>query len=448
MPGGALTSLSIGSGAGGLVEVNADRIMLTGGGSITSGTLFGGQGGDVAVTADVIDIGGINPFSFVPSLIEAPTVGTGNAGNVTINTRQLYLRSGGRIGSSTLAYGDAGTVTVTASERVSVDGTVPGSINPTLIISSANTVDPLLRTFFEENVGVVLPVIPTGDSGNVTISAPELAVTDGAQVTVRNDGTGEAGTLMVNAGLTRLSDRAGITASTQAGSGGNIVLNLQEGLLLREGSRLSAAAGGAGNGGNIALNTPVVVALENSDISASAVQGAGGSVQINTGAILGTAFRDELTPKSDITVSSKFGISGEVEISSIESDPSSGVVVLPENVADASNQIVAGCSSTSVGQFVASGRGGLLPNPASALQSNRPWLDIRAHSTLRSSHPERTREPYDSADVPIEPPLAEASAWVVNEQGQIALVRRSPQSPLGETFAAACLEHHSALSFG
>ena len=431
MPGGVLTSLSIGSGAGGLVKVNANRIVLTDGGSITSGTLFSGQGGDVEVTADVIDISGINPFSFVPSLIEAPTVGTGNAGNVTINTRQLYLRNGGRIGSSTLADGDAGTVTVMASKRVSVDGTVPGSINPTLIISSANIVDPLLRTFFREDAGVVLPAIPTGNSGNVAISAPELAVTDGAQVTVRNDGTGDAGTLMVSAKLAYLSDRAGITASTQAGSGGNIVLNLKEGLLLREGSRLSAAAGSAGSGGNIALNTPVVVALENSDISASAVQGAGGNVQISTGVILGTAFRDEQTPESDITVSSEFGVSGEVEISSIEGDPSSGTVALPENLADASSQIVAGCSSTSAGQFVASGRGGLPPNPMSALQSNRPWQDMRARSPLSSTHPASTIAPHDAADVlPIEPPLAEASAWIVNEQGQITLIQRSLQRSL------------------
>ena len=152
------------------------------------------------ITADVIDIAGINPFSFVPSLIEAPTTGTGDAGSVTVRTRQLFLREGGRIGSSTLADGDAGTVTIEASERVLVDGTVPGSVNPSLIISSANTVDLTLRRFFERT-GVFLPVVPTGDSGNVTINAPNLVVSDGAQVTVRNDGTGDAGTLTANVGM-------------------------------------------------------------------------------------------------------------------------------------------------------------------------------------------------------------------------------------------------------
>ena len=89
-------------------------------------------------------------------------------------------------------------------------------------------------------------------------------------------------------------------------------------------------------GGNITLTTPVVVALENSDITASAIQGSGGNIQINAGAILGTTFREVLTPESDITASSEFGVSGEVEINSIEGDPSSGTVSLPEEVADSS----------------------------------------------------------------------------------------------------------------
>ena len=438
MFGSGVVSLSLGAGSGGLVAVDAERIAIAGGGNISSSTLFEGKGGNVEITADVIDIAGINPFSFLPSSMSSPTTGMGDAGNITVNTRQLYLRDGGRMGSSTLAGGDAGTVTVTASELVSVDGTVPGSVNPSLIISSANTVDLTLRLFFER-AGILLPVVPTGDSGNVTINAPNLVVSDGAQVTVRNDGTGNAGTLTANVEMAYLSDRAGITASTQQGSGGNVVLNVKDALLLRQESRLSAAAGGEGNGGNITLTAPVIVALENSDITASAIQGSGGNIQINASAILGTAFREVLTPASDITASSEFGVSGEVQINTIEGDPSSGIVSLPEEVADSSDRVVAGCANDANNQFVASGRGGLPPSPLDHLHNPSIWSDMREIASLDAS----SSESLESAAIPgsaLEPFITEASDWLVNEQGDVLLVDSSSRNLARNHSDTACLK--------
>ncbi len=434
MFGSGLTSRTLGSGASGLIKVAAERIALEGGGSISSSTLISGQGGDVDITADMINIGGVNPDSFVPSLIEAPTIGLGNAGSVSIYVRQLNLREGGRIGSSTLAYGDAGTVTITASDAITVDGTVPGSVNPSLITSAANVVDLELQQFFEA-IGVFLPAVPTGNGGNITLNTPRLSVSNGAQVTARNDGSGNAGTLTANAGSIYLSDRAGITASTQQGGGGNIVLNLQDSLLLRRGSRLSAEAGGSGNGGNIVLNAPVIVALENSDITASAVQGAGGNIQINARAILGTAFRNQPTPESDITASSRFGVRGEVAINAVENDVSSGTVALPKNVTDPDGQIIAGCSNAPASQFVASGRGGLPSNPMIALQSTRLWSDVR--ETEPSS---AERETVARASRELEALPTEAVDWIVNDQGQVALVDALNARSFGDLSSAACLK--------
>ena len=433
--GDGISSQALGTGAGGLVEVAAKNIIIEGGGNIASSTLVSGRGGNVKITADNIQISGVNPVSLLPSIIAAPSTGTGDAGDVIINTRQLSLKNGGRIDSSTLSAGNAGSVTVTAAESVTVEGTVAGSVNPSLIISSANIVDPALRSFFE-TIGVFLPALPSGASGNVTINTPNLTVSDGAQVTVRNDGTGDAGTLTANVGSVYVSDRAGITASTQQGSGGNIVLNVRDVVLLRRESRLSAEAGGVGDGGNITLNAPVVIALENSDITASAIEGAGGTIKINARAILGTEFRDQLTPESDITASSEFGISGTVDIDQIESDPSSGTVELPENVADPSAQVVAGCADTSAGQFVATGRGGLPPRPDGSLQSNRLWSDIRAldFSTARQS------EDKIKASTPPEASPREAITWIVNEQGQIALIDSESSHSLNNLSNLTCLK--------
>ena len=428
-----IASRNIGSGPGGAVRVYADEITLSEAASIASASLGSGPGGDVFVEADIINIVGVEAETFFPSTIAASTIHSGNAGNITIKTGQLRLQDGGRIDASTFAMGDAGTVTINATDLVDVQGTVPGSINPSLISSTANEVDPALRAFFEAQ-GVVVPVLPSGDAGDVTINAPMLIVREGAQVTVRNDGSGDAGLLTVNADTIRVAENAGITASTQQGSGGNVVLSAGDVVLLRQGSQVSAEAGGAGDGGNLTITTPVLVALENSDIIANAVQGMGGNIQINSQGIIGTEFRDQLTAESDITASSEFGVNGVVEITNLEVEPSSGIVALPETVSDVSGQIVAGCATTEGSQFVATGRGGLPPNPTRSIEVGGLWHDLRPLIDLSASD-----NSFDAGVGFDERRLAEATAWTNDARGRVVLVANSAAARL-ERDAIACLK--------
>ena len=59
---------------------------------------------------------------------------------------------------------------------------------------------------------------------------------------------------------------------------------------------------------------------ENSDITANAFQGDGGKINITTNAIFGLEYQPQLTPKSDITASSQFGLSGQVILDTIGND--------------------------------------------------------------------------------------------------------------------------------
>jgi len=65
---------------------------------------------------------------------------------------------------------------------------------------------------------------------------------------------------------------------------------------------------------------------ENSDITANAFQGNGGNINISTNTIFGLKFRSQLTPLSDITASSQFGLSGQVTINRLDIDPSKGLL--------------------------------------------------------------------------------------------------------------------------
>jgi large exoprotein involved in heme utilization and adhesion len=213
-----------------------------------------------------------------------------------------------------------------------------------------------------------------------------------------------------------------LSASTKLGEGGNINLQVRNTLVLRNDSLISAEAGGRGNGGNIAIDTSAIVALENSDIVANAFQGNGGNILITANSIFGTAFRPQLTPESDITASSQFGVNGIVQINNPDVDPGGSLAQLPEDVTDPSQQIATGCSALQESSFVVTGRGGLPPNPSEQLDSTRTWSDVRDLSAFRSS------ENVVAESEPANPPvIVEATGWMVNEAGNVELVATVPQ---------------------
>ena len=366
-----IQSRNFGIGGGGNISVLTENLKLIDGGGIASINLGIGSGGDVNIDSKSIELTGVDLNTFFPSVLSASTIGSGNAGSLTISTGSLVIKDGGRVDSSTGASGNSGSVTINATDFIEVSGSVPGSVNHSLIISSANFIDESLQQLLG------LPPIPSGNSGNVTINSPVLKVSDGAEVTVRNDGIGRGGILNINANSTLLNSTGKITASTQSGGGGNIDLQLKDGLILRNQSLISAEAMGMGNGGNININSPVIAGVENSDIITNAVRGDGGNININTSGLFGLQFREKLTIESDITASSEFGVNGKVNINNPAIDPSSSLLQLPTDVVDESQEVASGCSVYQGNSFTVVGKGGLPANPADVITSLTLWNDLR-----------------------------------------------------------------------
>ncbi|BAY09029.1 two-partner secretion domain-containing protein [Calothrix sp. NIES-2098] len=404
------------SGNGGNMTVSAKNLRLLDGGALGALTVLGsGQAGTVRVTAaDSIEIAGNNPITLAPSNLTSGTLSSGNGNNVYINTSRLVVRDGGLLGSNTFSTGSASSVTINASQSVEVKGRGAGSIVPSRIASTAEILDRATQAAF------VLPPIPSGNAGSLTINTPSLRVTDEAIVSVKNDGTGKAGDLQINANSIVLNQQGNITASTASGNGGNVRLNLQDYLLMRHDSVISATSAGTGNGGNLSITSPVIVGLENSDIIANAIQGRGGNINITTQGIIGLEYRNTLTPRADltndITASSAFNVNGTVEINNIGIDPNSGLVELPVNVTDPSQQIATGCSANTGSTFVATGRGGVPQNPTREVGSDRPWSDTRDISAFHHT-------PALQAQTPTTPQVfVQATSWHRNAFGKIELV--------------------------
>jgi filamentous hemagglutinin family protein len=396
-----------GTGNAGDILINGNSLLVSTGASLSSVTFGSGSSGKVTIRNTNTTVIGENPFGLYSNILSI-TFATGSAKILTLDTAKLQILDGGAVGTSAFSVGNGGDLSINATESIAISG--QGQANNSSINASTIRLDPLFRQQFG------LPDILTANAGTVSITTPNLTVTDGGTVGVTNQGSGNGGNINISADTIQLKNQALIQAQTESGNGGNITLSAKNLLLLQDNTRITSTGGSSGNGGNININAPIIVGLENSDIIANAIKGQGGNIQITTQGIFGLKYRDQLTPDNDITASSQLGVNGNVQINTIGVDPNSGLVGLPVNLIDPSQQIATGCADNQGSSFVATGRGGIPQNPSQQVGSDRLWSDIRDISAYRKTQALQTQ-------IPTAPEtLIQATSWHRNAQGKIELV--------------------------
>jgi filamentous hemagglutinin family protein len=383
-PFGNLSTLSFGDGKAGDLTIITRNLSVRDGAQILSGTLGNGSAGDLSVNAsESVEVAGRASNTRISSALASFTGSAGQAGNLTINTKRLIVRDGGALTAESLGatgngqtlpiLGEGGNLTINASESVE-----------------------LLREgfIFSDTQG-------SGNAGNLTINTGRLLLQDKSVIGVESTGSGNAGNIIVNARSVELKNQSEINAETTESQGGNIIFQDVDLLLLRTGSFISTTAGTAqagGDGGNITFTGNFIVAApnENSDISANAFSGRGGKVEITAQGIFGIESRPKLTPLSDITASSAFGISGTVTLNTPDADPSRGTTTLPTGLVDTNALIANSCiaRTSRQGRFTITGTGGVAAQPDDLANSSFPTYElvpdtarsqtITPSSTLRS----------------------------------------------------------------
>ncbi len=395
------------TGSGGKLILNTENLTIENGAQIATVVFDEGQGGDMNINVSkLINISGTTDNEIIPSGIFATTRSSGNAGNLTINTPQLIITNGGQVGASTRSSGKGGNLNITATQSLDISG--------------------------KSNQGKLFSVLSVrsfagGDAGNLIINSPIINISDEAIVTAQGLGLGNAGTLTIKSNFLTINNKGVITASTNSGEGGNIDLNVNNLLLMRNQSLISATAGGSGNGGNIKIKAPFLIAIdpENSDIFANAFKGRGGHIDITTNGIFGLEFRAKPTPLSDITASSEFGLNGTVQINTPGVDPTQGIVQLSSQVVDISGLVEKGCNghSTINNSFTVTGKGGLPDNPLEISDPQVIVVDLGEQtSTKQSILPEKNI--YQSQQKL--PQLIESQGWIINSKGEIVLTANNP----------------------
>lgn len=397
---------TLGDGDGSDVTITAGRLRLQDGALISAPSFGKGDAGNITVNAtEAVELIGSSSSTGRASSLLASTFSSGRAGNVTVNTGRLSIRGGATLQSATFGTGPAGEVMVNATELIEVVGTDPEGTPSRILADTSISDDASAELLNDPSVN--------RDSGNLFLTTPLLRIVDGGNVTVANDGSGNAGNIRINAAQIFLENEGKLAASTASGIGGNIDVQA-ESVVLRNGSEISAESGGTGNGGNLSLETETLALLENSSMTANAFEGTGGNIQINTQGVF-------ISPNSAITASSQLGVDGVVQINNPAVDPSSGLIELTQEVTDPHDRIVSSCGADQGSSFTITGRGGLPADPTEILRNETMWDDLR---TLIAYPEDENRSISNLQPVEIEPmrQLVEATGWIVHEDGTVELV--------------------------
>jgi len=332
---GRIYALTLGNIDGRDLDINAQQFRAQGGTQISTLTVGSGAGGAINIRAtDSVEAiglgletyrvfgirylvsGSFNPFDPRMLLISG-TTGIGNAGNITIDTGRLLMENGTALASATFGTGNAGNITLRVRDFDQVgsvinSGTLTGSKGAGGNISFEGE-----RLTVRDNAALISITRDRGSSGNINIKASEsvevLRTPAGspgptlmASSAVGVDG--EAGDINIDTKRLIISEGGGIglasgsivnnqLLNTTGGRGGNLTVRASESVtiegisgVLANGSRnpsfIAADANAANRGGSMNISTPLLTLRGGGVIStASLGKGDAGSITIDAGRV-------------------------------------------------------------------------------------------------------------------------------------------------------------------
>ncbi|MGC9504523.1 ShlB/FhaC/HecB family hemolysin secretion/activation protein [Baaleninema sp.] len=294
------------TGRSGDLTIATRELLVRDGGFVGTATSSFGDAGNLSVSADSIEVSGfvavaveVEPNNVVlnpsrlstlaapdmenplpPQFLGKPGNLTLNAGEVRVSDRaeiiavngsanlggnidiaidRLTLERGGQISANTVASGNGGNLTVTATESIDLIGTsTEGDIPSGLFVQSQGILNPF----------------NAGDGGNLQVSTQRLTVIDGAAISADTFAVGNGGNVTVNASESvRVSGRSNIPVSASDVSIFNPIID-EDGLLP---SRITARAVETEF-----IRTDVSQDGSPTEVQVSVAPGNAGSVNINT----------------------------------------------------------------------------------------------------------------------------------------------------------------------
>ncbi|AFZ02447.1 filamentous hemagglutinin N-terminal domain-containing protein [Calothrix sp. PCC 6303] len=281
--GGFITTNVSGVGDGGDIRLNTGTLFMTAGSLLSTNALGQGNAGNITVNAretiTLDDVTGDKLTGIQSGLLQ----GVGKAGNIDITTGSLFAINGAALLASSNGQGNAGNITINARDVVSFDT--------------------FLGNEFGSGIGNEVGSNAVGNGGDIRISAREISFKNGSQINASSFGRGNAGNIIIDAKDKVSFD--GVGGSFQVSSGANTItakegqggdISVKTGTLsLTNGAQINASTSGKGNGGDITIDARDRINFEgigsNQNFSGvfSLVQatgvGKGGNINVNADSV-------------------------------------------------------------------------------------------------------------------------------------------------------------------
>ncbi len=227
---------------GGNIGITTNSLEVINGGNITVSTSSSGNAGLIDIAAKSVLVSGVDSDNAARIMSQTNLGSTGNAGDIQIVSDTIEVSDGADISVSTYGTGDGGSIKINA-EEVAIDG----GNNP------------------EYGVGLYSDTRIGGKAGDVFLSASNLEVINGGQISSGTLGIGDGGSIHIDAERISLSGTSsdqiatGLFARTQgSGQGGSIFVSTDN-LQVADGAAIDSSAFGSGDGGQIDLRAASLV---------------------------------------------------------------------------------------------------------------------------------------------------------------------------------------------
>jgi large exoprotein involved in heme utilization and adhesion len=239
-----------------------------------------GDAGNITITAtDSIKFDGV---SFVSSAVRE--VSEGNAGGIYISTQILELLGGSLIEASTSGPGDAGSIDIT-TQTLNLTNNSKIETNTS---SSGNAGNISLTTgnlFLTDGVTVSASTTGSGKAGDISVKVNnDFILSNGASIQTKTSSSGDSGKIEVFVGnnLILMGNGTGLFADTtpeSTGRGGSIFVDPPL-VSITNGAGISVNSLGKGNGGNIDIFADKFIFANNAFLRANTASGEGGNINL------------------------------------------------------------------------------------------------------------------------------------------------------------------------
>jgi filamentous hemagglutinin family protein len=317
---------------GGGVDVSVSGALTIDRGRISAETSGTSRGGDIDLTADSILINGLSVDGL--AAVSTDTSASGTAGDISLHTGSFSITADGSVTAFTDTSGAGGNISLIASRQCRIDGTgsqfLTGLAVETLSLTDGGpagniTVDSP-RIDLIHQAEITSTTKGSGNGGVISVNTRDLFVDGqnaptltGLQARVGKGAddvgaTGHGGQINLSAKNITLKNGADITATTFGpGHGGDIAVKSDRVTIVGSPAsqftgffaRSAPDQGNGGPGGNVALTAHALRIAGNASVSALSSGGgsSAGSVKVNAGSIV-------LSRGAGITVQAEQGTPG------------------------------------------------------------------------------------------------------------------------------------------